>query len=253
MQQDAQGKYGEVNDLSMYYEIHGSGRPLVLIHGAFGTAEGWGSFLPTLAKTQQVIVVELQGHGHTGDIDRPLSFAQMAKDIASLLEQLEIKEADVFGYSMGGGVAFALAIQRPDLVRRLAVLGAGTGATKDIYAPETYKQFKSITPENFHFPQVKDPYTRVAPDPSKWPVLVSKIIAMDDDFNGFPEQEVQAIQAPTLIMMGDQDGVRPEHAVEMFRLIPNSQLAIFPNGDHFILFTNPEKVLSTLTPFLDAP
>ncbi len=247
-----QGKYAEVNGLKMYYEIHGAGKPLVLLHGAFGSAEGWGGLLPMLAKTRQVIVVELQGHGHTGDIERPLSFNQMAEDTAAILRQLKIEKADVFGYSMGGSVALALAMKHPELVGRLAILGAGTGATKDTYDPEGYKQFKSMTPENFNFPQLKDPYTRKAPDPSKWPVLVAKIIAMDDDFKGFAEKDVKAIIAPTLIMMGDRDVVRPEHAVAMMRLIPHSQLAIFPGGDHFLPFMSPEKIAAALTLFLDA-
>jgi pimeloyl-ACP methyl ester carboxylesterase len=252
MTRDSQGNYAEVNGLRMYYEIHGSGRPLVLLHGAFGVVEGWSGVLPTLAQTHQVILIELQGHGRTGDIDRPLSFGQMAEDVAALLRHLKLEKADVFGYSMGGGVALALAIRHPDLVRNLAILGTTAGAIRDTYAPETYRQFMSIVPENFNFPPIKDPYTRLAPDPSQWPVLVSKIVRMSADFEGFAAQDVRSIQAPTLIMLGDRDGVLPEHAVEMYRLIPGSQLAIFPNSDHFLLFTSPEKVLAVLTPFLSA-
>ena len=113
------GHYAQVNGLKMYYEIHGTGEPLVLLHGAFGTAEGWTQVLPTLAKSHRVILVELQGHGRTGDIDRPLSFGQMAEDVAALLKQLKIQQIDVFGYSMGGSVAGALAIKHPELVRKL--------------------------------------------------------------------------------------------------------------------------------------
>jgi pimeloyl-ACP methyl ester carboxylesterase len=247
------GKYAEVNGLKMYYEVHGRGKPLVLLHGAFATAEGWAGLLPQLTKNRQVIVVELQGHGHTADIDRPLSFKQMADDTAALLQLLKIKDADVFGYSMGGGTALSLAINHPELVHKLALLGTGTRPSKESFDPAAYQQLKSITPENFNFPQVKDPYVKVAPDPSKWPVLVSKVLKMDDDFKGYSEKEVKSIKAPTLIMMGDRDGVRMEHAVEMYRLIPNSQLSIFPNGDHFVLFMNSDKVLSTLESFLDAP
>jgi pimeloyl-ACP methyl ester carboxylesterase len=247
------GSYAQVNGLKMYYEVHGTGKPLLLLHGAFGTPEGWATVLPTLAKSHQVIVVEQQGHGRTGDIDRPLSFGQMAEDTGALLQQLNIQSADVFGYSMGGGVALALAIKHPGLVRKLAILGAGTGPTKDTYDPEAYKQFKSMTPENFNFPQVKDPYTRLAPDPSKWPVLVSKIIKLDDDFKGFAEKDVKGIKAHTLIMMGDHDVVRAEHAAEVAGLIPHSQLVIIAGGDHFVLFMNPKKVLSILAPFLDEP
>ena len=250
---DEKGKYAEVNGLKMYYEIHGQGGPLVLLHGAFGTADGWETVLPTLAQSHQVIAIELQGHGHTGDVDRPLSFEQMADDTAALLRHLQIAEADVFGYSMGGGVALALAMNHPDLVRRLAILGTGTGAIEDTYAPETYAQFRSLTPENFNYPPAMEAYTRVAPDPSQWPTLVSKIIQLVNDFRGFASEGVRSIVAPTLIMMGDHDMVRPEHAVEVFRLIPHSQLAIFPGGDHFVLFASPDTVLSTLLPFLDSP
>jgi len=253
MKSEVQGNYAEVNGLTMYYEVHGAGQPLVLLHGAFGVVEGWVGVLPTLTQTHQVILVELQGHGRTGDIDRPLSFGPMADDVAALLRQLKLEPADVFGYSMGGRVALALAIRHPDLVRKLAILGTTAGTPKDTYEPETYQQLMSITPETFNFPQVKDPYTSVAPDPSQWPVLVSKIVQANIDSQGFPAQDLQSIQSPTLIMQGDHEGVRPEHAVEMYRNIPRAQLAIFPNGDHFLLFMSPEKVLAVLIPFLEAP
>jgi pimeloyl-ACP methyl ester carboxylesterase len=250
VKQGANGKYAEVNGLKMYYEIHGSGKPLVLIHGAFATAEGWGAVLPTLIKTRQVIIIELQGHGHTADRDRPLTFEQMAEDTAALLQKLKIKGADFFGYSMGGTVALGVAIRHPDLVGRLAILGACTGSPKDVYDPETYKQGQSL-PADFAPAILKDPYDRTAPDPKRWPILVAKMKSLMRDFNGFSAAQVKSIKAPTLIMMGDRDGVRPEHAVEMYRLIPNAQLAIFPDGDHFMLFTSPEKVLATLVPFLE--
>lgn len=246
------GKYAAVNGLKMYYEIHGTGKPLVLLHGAFGVVESWIPLLPALTKNHQVILVEMQGHGRTGDIDRPLDYRTMAADTVALLKRLDIKQADFFGYSMGGAIALEIAAKHPEVVGKLAILGSGSGSIKDTYDPETYKQFKSITPENFDFPEVKDPYTKVAPDPSKWPVLVSKIIKMDET-SGMAVKDVKGIKAPTLIMMGDRDGVRAEHAVEVFRMIPNAQLAIFPGGDHFYLFTNPGKVVVTLTGFLDAP
>jgi len=245
------GKYAEVNGLKMYYEVHGAGRPLVLLHGAFGLADGWSALIPTLAKNHLVIVPEMQGHGHTADRDAPLSYAQMAEDTAALLASLKIKEADVFGYSMGGSTAFRLASAHPSLVRKLITLGAGTGAAKDTFEPASYAQFKSITPETFNFPEVKDPYTKVAPDPSKWPVLVSKVMKLDDD-PGMTETQVKAITAETLVMMGDREGIRLEHALEVYRQIAKSQLAVFPKADHFLLFTSPDKVLSVLSSFLDA-
>jgi pimeloyl-ACP methyl ester carboxylesterase len=250
--QGSNGKYAEVNGLKMYYEIHGSGQPLVLLHGAFGFAEGWASFLPTLTKTHQVIAVELQGHGHTNDLDRPLTFEQMADDTAALLKQLKIKDADFFGYSMGGTVALGIAIRHPELVRKLAIYGSCAGTAKDTYDPEIYKQFQSLGAD-FAPPVLKEPYDRMAPDPKRWPILVTKIKELENIFKGYTAAELKAIKAQTLIMMGDRDAVRPEHAVEMYRLIPNALLAIFPGGDHFLPFSGPDKLLATLAPFLNAP
>jgi pimeloyl-ACP methyl ester carboxylesterase len=246
----AQGKYAEVNGLKMYYEIHGSGQPLVLLHGSFGFIEGWAPILPALTKSHQVIAIEMQGHGHTNDVDRPLSHEQMADDTAALLNQLKITNADFFGYSMGGTVALGVAIRHPELVRKLAVLGSATGSLKDTFEPESYKQFLSL-PADFAPPILKEPYDRTSPDPSRWPVLVTKIKNLGLNFKGYSASEVKSIKAQVLIMLGDRDGTRPEHAVEMYRQIANSQLTIFPGADHFIIFTNPDRVLSVLMPFLD--
>jgi pimeloyl-ACP methyl ester carboxylesterase len=245
---NASGKYATVNGLKMYYEVHGSGRPLVLLHGAFG----WATVPPPLAKGRQVIAVELQGHGHTADTDRPLTYEQMADDTAALLRQLKIEEADVFGYSMGGNVGLALAIRHPKLVRKLVILGSHAGRLEDIFEPESFKQFK-VLPADFAPPILKGAYDKIAPDPKRWPVLVAKVKNMGLDFKGFAKEDMKAIRAPVLVMQGDRDGVRPEHAVELFRLLPNAQLAVIPGGDHFLLFTSPEKILLTVVAFLDAP
>jgi pimeloyl-ACP methyl ester carboxylesterase len=245
---DAEGKYATVNGLKMYYEIQGTGRPLVLLHGAFG----WATVYPALAKGRQLIAPELQGHGHTADIDRPLTFEQLADDTAALLKQLKIEQADFFGYSMGGTVALAVTIRHPELVRKLAVLGSNYGKMEDAYDPATAKQFKSLS-SDFAPPMLKDPYDRVAPDPKQWPVLVAKVKNMGSEFKGFAREDVQSIKAHVLVAIGDRDAVRPEHAVEMFRLIPNAQLAVFPGADHFLLWQSPEKVLPTVAAFLDTP
>jgi len=250
--QGANGKYAEVNGLKMYSGFHCSGQPLVLLHGAFGFAGGWAAYLPALSKTHQVITVELQGHGHTNDLDRPLTYEQMADDTAALLKQLNIKDADIFGYSMGGTVALAIAIRHPELVRRLAFYGSCAGTPKDTYDPEIYKQFQSISTD-FAPPPLKEPYDRMAPDPKRWPILVTKIKGLEKLFKGFSAAELKAIKAQTLVMMGDRDAVRPEHAVEMYRLIPNAQLAIFPGGDYFLIFSSPDKLLSALLPFFNTP
>jgi pimeloyl-ACP methyl ester carboxylesterase len=243
-----QGQYATVNGLKMYYEVHGTGKPLVLLHGAFG----WATVYPTFAKGRQVIAVELQGHGHTADVDRPLTYEQMADDTAALLKQLHIEQADFFGYSMGGNVGLALAIRHPKLVRKLAINGSHYGKLKDAYEPEVFQQFQSL-PADFAPALLKDPYDKVAPDPKRWPVLVAKVKKLGLEFQGFAPGDMKSIKAHVLVTLGDHDGVRPEHAVEMFRLIPNAQLAVFPGGDHFMLWQSPEKLLPTIAAFLDAP
>jgi len=243
-----EGKYAEVNGLKMYYEVHGAGKPLLLLHGAFG----WAVNYPPLAKDRQIIAVELQGHGHTADIDRPLSFEQMADDAAALVKQLKIEQVDVFGYSMGGNVGLALAIRHPNLVRRLAINGSTYGRIEEAFDAESFKQFKSL-PDDFAPPVLKGPYDKVAPDPKHWPVLVAKIKKMELDFKGFSRDDLKSIKAPVLITLGDRDSVRVEHVVEMYRLVPNSRLAIFPGGDHFLIFTNPERLLTPVAEFLNQP
>jgi pimeloyl-ACP methyl ester carboxylesterase len=138
------GNYAQVNGLKMYYEVHGSDSTsptLVLLHGAFGFAEGWSAVLPTLAMTRKVIVVELQGHGHTADRDQPLSYEQMADDTAELLKQLKINSADFFGYSMGRTVAVGVAVRHPELARKVAILGSTARSPKDSYEPEFYREY----------------------------------------------------------------------------------------------------------------
>ena len=251
MNEKPRSGYAQVRGLKMYYELHGSGRPLVLLHGAFGMVEAWGTVLPTLAKHYQVIIAEMQGHGRTADIDRPFTSEDMADDTAALLKELKIEKADVFGYSMGGQIGLALAIRHPGVVDRLAIIGATAGPMKDTYERDMYQQFLSITPENFNIPQMIDPYTKVAPNPDKWPDLVRKIREAGITYQGYTPEQMKGITAPVLVMMGDREGIRIEHAVEMRRLIPNSQLAIFPTADHFLLYTGPDKVLGTLLPFLE--
>src|SRR3954470_20941911 len=170
---DASGNYATVNGLRMYYETRGEGEPLVLLHGAFGLAMD----LPTLAKNRRVIAVELQGHGHTADMDRPLSIEQMADDTAALLKELKVEQADFFGYSMGGTVALGVAIRHSGLVRKLAINGSHYSSMEDAYEPEAFKQFMSL-PADFAPPILKAPYDKVAPDPKQWPNLVAKIKKM---------------------------------------------------------------------------
>ncbi|WJH35401.1 alpha/beta hydrolase [Paenibacillus sp. CC-CFT747] len=258
----AKGSYAEVNGLKMYYEIHGSGgHPLVLLHGAYSSIESsFGSLIPELAKTRQVIAVELQGHGRTADIDRPLSCQQLADDVAGLLRQLNIGQADVFGYSLGGGVGLQMAIRHPESVRKLAV--ASVNYTSDGAYPEVAAFMDQVTPELFADTPVLEEYKRVNPKPEAFPELVKKLNQMNALKQDWTEG-VRTIKAPVLTIIGDSDNVRPDHAVEMFRLLgggvagdlaglPNAQLAVFPGTTHYTMISRTHLLLAAVVPFLDA-
>ena len=242
----AKGEYASVNGLKMYYEIHGTGRPLVLLHGSFM----WGRNYPTLSDGRQVIVVDMQGHGRTADIDRPFTFEQMADDTAALLKHLKIEQTDVFGYSMGGTIGLAMAIRHPNLVRRLAIYGSVYRPIQESYPPDVLKDFTAITPETFAPKDLMEPYGKMSPAPN-WHGLVAKIIQMERDFKGFSQEQMKAINAEVFIGAGDRYDVGLEHMVEMHNLIPKSQLAIFPNSDHLLFFADPAKLPAEIKEFLN--
>jgi pimeloyl-ACP methyl ester carboxylesterase len=255
--------YAPVNGLRMYYEVHGSGEPLVLLHGAYGMIDLWGPILDGLAKTRQVIAVEQQAHGHTADVDRPLRYEQMAEDTAALMRHLGIARADVFGYSMGANTGLQLAMRHPDLVRKLVAVSPNYRL--DGYYPELLAMIQTITPEVFAGSPIEEAYLRNAPNPDDWPTLIEKLKDLDAQEFAWPEDDVRAIAAPTLVMIGDSDGVRPEHAVELFRLrgggvpgdlvgLPPSQLAVLPGTTHVsIVVERADWLLAMCQPFLDAP
>jgi pimeloyl-ACP methyl ester carboxylesterase len=256
------GNYAEVNGLKMYYEVHGTGSPLVVLHGAFMTIGAMGALVPMLAGARQVIAVELQGHGHTADVDRPLSYEQMADDVASLIRHLGIERADVFGYSMGGGAALQLAIRHPELVRKLVV--ASASSTSDGVYPEVWAGIEQITPELFAGTPWKEEYDRVAPDPAAFPILVEKMKQLDGQPFSWPPGEIRAIDAPTMVVIGDSDGTTPEHAVELFRLrgggvfgdlagLPSARLAVLPGTTHVGLIGRADWLAPMIGEFLDAP
>ena len=259
--------YAPLGDLSLYYEVHGEGRPLILLHGAYMTVELMGPLVPGLARTRQVIVPEMQAHGHTADVDRPLTYEGMADDTAALMHHLGIDEADVLGYSMGGGVALQLAIRHPDRVRRLVV--ASASHSSDGMHPEALAMFPSITPELFAGTPIEEAYQRTAPNPGDFPRLVEKLKQLDGTPFSWPEEDIRGIAAPALIVLGDSDGVRLEHAVQLFRLLgggvmgdlsgmPRSQLAVLPATSHFVppgsgLLDRADWLIAYVAAFLDAP
>jgi pimeloyl-ACP methyl ester carboxylesterase len=256
------GDYAEVNGLRMYYEVHGTGQPLVVLHGAFMTIGAMGAFVPELAEARQVVAVESQGHGHTADVDRPFSYEQMADDVAALLRHLGIEQADVFGYSMGGGAALQLAMRHPALVRKLVV--ASASSTSDGVYPEVWSGIEQITPELFAGTPWKEEYDRVAPNPDAFPTLVEKMKQLDGQPFAWPPDEIRAISAPTMVVIGDSDGTTPEHAVELFRLrgggvfgdlagLPSARLAILPGTTHVGLIDRADWLVPMIAEFLDAP
>jgi pimeloyl-ACP methyl ester carboxylesterase len=261
-QETPAGAYAPVNGLSMYYEVHGTGQPLLVLHGAYMTIETMGRIIPLLARDRQVIAVELQAHGRTADIGRPLRYELMADDAAALLRHLGIATADVYGYSMGGGAALQLAMRHPELVRKLVVVSASY--TSDGAHPEMMPTIASITPELFVGTPWLDTYQRLAPNPGDFPTLVAKLKALDLEPFAWPSEHIRAITAPTLVVVGDSDGVRPEHAVQMFRLrgggvfgdivgLPQSQLAVLPATTHVGIIDRAEWLHPMITAFLEAP
>jgi pimeloyl-ACP methyl ester carboxylesterase len=260
------GNYAEVNGLEMYYEIHGAGAPLILLHGGVGAIEIFSEVLPLLAEGRQV-VVDLQARGRTTDIDRPLSFESMADDIGVLIEHLGFEKADLMDYSLGGGVALQTAIRHPEVVRKLVVVS--TPFRRDGWYPVVIAGMGQLGPEAAE-PMKQTPmyelYASIAPRPEDWPVLLTKLgqlLGQDYDWS----EEVAAIEAPpTTIAVGDADSVRTAHAVRFFELLgggqadagwdgsgmPNARLAILPATTHYNVFYSP-TLASTVTPFLDAP
>ncbi len=252
--------YLPTGELDLYYEVHGSGPPLILLHGAMGTIEScFAALLPALAGGHTVVAVELQGHGHTADVDRPLSFAQMAGDIAALMRGLDIPAADLVGYSLGGSVALQLAISHPELVRRLVFAG-GTSYRRDGLHPDMLEDPDADIPD-LDGTVWHQAYARVAPDPSAWPALVAKVMQLDRTFDGWTPEDISSIRAPTLLIIGDADIVRPEHTVEMFRLlgggkngdlvgVPAARMAMLPGTSHTGMLERTDWLASMILEFL---
>jgi pimeloyl-ACP methyl ester carboxylesterase len=223
------GKYATVNGLHMYYEVHGSGAPLVLIHGAASTIQTtFGKLLPVLAKTHQVIAVELQAHGHSDNRDgRQITFEQDADDVIALLEQLHIAKADFFGFSNGGTTALQIAIRRPAMVNKL-IIASSMYKRAGVPAPfwEGMKQPKfSDMPEAY-----KQVFLSINPSQEALHSMFNQCAHRMQQFTDIPDEVISAIRVPALIMSGDKDVALPEHAVEMTRRLPHASLAIFPGG-----------------------
>lgn len=218
--------YSEVNGINMYYEIYGTGYPLVLIHGGGSTIHtSFGRIIPLLSKNRQIIAVEMQAHGHTSDREAPLSFTQDANDVVTLLKNLGIPKADIFGFSNGAQTAMQIAISHPETVHKL-ILAAGF--YKKAGTPGWFwEAMKQATFSDM--PQVfKDEYMKINNDSAKLLNMFNRDVVRMQTFTDWSDTDLQSISAPTLIIIGDNDVVTPEHAVAMHRLIAHSQLAIIP-------------------------
>ncbi|MEU7758510.1 MULTISPECIES: alpha/beta fold hydrolase [Micromonospora] len=262
----APGRYADVNGVHLYYETHGEGRPMILLHGGLTSGEMFAPILPTLAATHQVIVVDLQGHGRTADVDRPLDMALMADDVAALIDHLGLDRPDVVGFSLGGGVALHTGFRHPEKVGRL--VAASAHIRRDAVYPELLAQQGQVgaaAAEYMKDTPMYELYQRVAPRPEDFPRLLDKIgEAMRTDFD-FTEQ-VRALRVPTLVVAADADMAPPSHFVEVFGLLDGGRrdggwtgegrpagghaLAILPGLTHYDIDQSPLFAAVTLD-FLD--
>jgi pimeloyl-ACP methyl ester carboxylesterase len=256
--------YAPINGLNMYYEIHGSGGvPVMLLHGAYMSTGMMEFLLSGLANTRQVIAVDLQGHGRTADVDRPITYEQMADDVAALMEHLGISLADIVGYSMGGSIVLQVAMRHPDSVRKL-VAASGQYRLDGLYPEVIAGIATNSTPEIMMGTPWYENYAAVAPNPEDFPTLVEKLKRLDAEEFAWDEAEIEAIAAPALLIYGDADVIRPEHMVELFRLLgggvpgdftglPKARLAILPSTTHVGVMNRADWLVPMVTEFLDEP
>ena len=255
--------YIDTNGLRMYYQEEGEGRPLILLHGAFsGAQSSFGKYQAELAKDRRVIALEMQGHAHTADVERPLRVRTMAQDVVGALQQLGIEQADFLGYSMGGGIALEIGIRHPQVVRKLVL--ASVSYDNSGFHPGMLEGLSQLQPEMLVGSHWHDDYMRTAPRPDDFPTLVQKIIDLNQNLPEWTDAEVRSIQAPTLLVTGDSDVVL-EHMVRFFRLLgggifgdtpaglAKSQLAVLPGTAHTMMVDRADVLLPILGAFLDGP
>ena len=254
--------YAPVNGLKMYYEIRGSGDPVVLLHGSFMTiSNNWAHWIGELSKTRKVIAVEMQGHGRTADINRDFSYEYLADDIAALLDHLKIKQSDLIGYSMGGGVAMQVAIRHPEKVRNVVSISAVF--RHDGWVKEAVDMFPQMTADIFKGSPIETEYKKLSPTPDKFEEFVARAISMDVKPYDFGANKLKATKAPFFFIHGDADGVRLDHISEMFRLKGDeifgdmrprsaSRLAVLPNTTHITLMDKADTIIPMVNEFLNA-
>jgi pimeloyl-ACP methyl ester carboxylesterase len=254
--------YAPVNGLKMYYEIHGKGEPVVLLHGSFMTiTNNWQEMIAALSKTRRVIAIEMQGHGRTADTDRPFSYDNLADDIATMLDYLKIAQADLIGYSMGATVALHVAVRHPESVRKVVSI---SGVFRhDGWVKEALDAYPQITADALKGTPMETEYRRLSPTPNGFGSLVKRAISMDLKPYDLGAERLRATKAPMFFIHGDADGVKLDHIAEMYRLKGDeimgdmrprsaSRLAVLPDTTHVSLMQKIDVIAPMITVFLDA-
>ena len=254
--------YAPINGLNMYYEVHGSGEPVVLLHGGFMTiTNNWEGWIRELSRTRKVIAVEMQGHGRTADIPRELDSENHADDVAALLKYLKVSRADLIGYSMGGDVAMQVAVRHPDQVRRVVVISSTF--RRDGMTQEGLDAMATLTAEAFKGSPLEAEYQRLSPTPDRFSHFVERMVAAFSKGNDLSADQLRSTTAPMFFIHGDADGIRLQHVAEMFRLKGGevhgdlgprsaSRLAILPNATHVTLMERMSLIVPMVNDFLDA-
>ncbi len=254
--------YAPVNGLKMYYEIHGRGEPMVLLHGGFMTiTNNWDGWIGDLSRSRQVIAVEMQGHGRTRDIARDITGENLADDVSALLKYLKIPRADIVGYSMGGGVALQFAVRHPDQARKVVVLSFPF--RRDGMVKEAQDAMPKLNAEMFKGTPLETEYKRLSPTPNQFAKFVEHMVASDSKGKDLTAAQLKATTAPMLFVDGDADGIRLEHIAEMFRLKGGgghgdmgprsaSRVAVLPNTTHVTLIERRAIIVPMVNDFLDA-
>jgi pimeloyl-ACP methyl ester carboxylesterase len=255
----AAGHRVKVNGMQMYYEVSGAGEPLIVLHGAYMNIPTMGAIIPKLAQTHKVYALELQGHGRTNDIDRPITYPNLADDVSAFMDAIGLAKADVFGYSMGSIAGLQLAIRHPAKVNKL-VFASGSYDVKG-FQPEFAAMIPQMTVDMFVGMPLAADYRKLAPNPNGFPELVRKLIALEKEPMAW-EAEVKALKTPVLIITGDADVVTLEHSVSLFRLLGGgvagdmgkplaaSRLAVLPATAHTAVITQPDLLHAFIEPFL---
>jgi pimeloyl-ACP methyl ester carboxylesterase len=245
----APGRYASVNGLQLYYEEHGTGHPLVLLHGGLLTIDmSFGALIPLLAPSHRLIAVDMQGHGRTADVEREPTYPNLADDVVALLDHVGIERADVLGFSLGGLVALELGMRHPGRVDRLVVAAAH-------YRPDGYYDLSDPAsvrmPTPAEFAEMREVYERVAPDPGHFDAFADRMNVVVHGHPGWSADDLRGIAAAVLLVIGDTDFVRIEHAAEMHDLIPDAQLAVLPGTRHTEVIHRTEVIVPLLARFLE--